>query len=429
MRFRSKKIGLLVLTIAFGLMAMGSAVTTSLVQWDVTIQNNTVTTYTDTANAFNYSSQSQYDSGYITSDALNAHIHGDAGDIPFMPGTKKLRIEKSINRSGANDTADANSTTANDIELPYLINETYDIAFHNRSNALHLNIGTVTDHDVDLTFYYCDTSDAALAPADQCDSWVALTGVNDQTNKFTLAGTRSIQWTLPSSIGVNDWVAETHQDVKAYWIRIKVTTVNSAGTTPPLGTQTEYETGQWIVYTDSLDAGITNAYELYTGGAAISTYHFYFPGYEGVVVPYNANMEPGSEWNLDISQNFVIDTNEDGKVFGKSGGLNLDYDASASAGANNTLILTAPPATASTFAGVWTHSEEDGTSYYSGTSEESYSKGFFNGASNYKTAREENDADIVSNTDSSVTSTKVGQAYDKTTETTSAFGAKINDPS
>ena len=105
----------------------------------------------------------------------------------------------------------------------------------------------------------------------------------------------------------------------------------------------------------------------------------------------------------------------------------MGFTASATVGGNNTLTLNAPSAARY---GEWTHNEEDGSGYYSGTGAESYSKTFYNASSNYITSREEGSADILSNTGSSneVTDHKVGQAYDKVIDTTAAFGDKIDDP-
>ena len=433
MRFRSKKIGLIVISTMFGLMAMGAAITSVLLEWDVTLKNVTAVTQTDKINAFDLVSSSLISGGEITSDALNSHVHGPAGDTHFMPASNKMQIHKAFKGVAGvftDDTNNAQTASASpSMELPHATNEVYDIGLYHRSRILHLDISQGTEYVLDVDFEYCSASDPALAAADQCTTWTPFSSWTDSTVNFTQSAEKPITFILPSSrSGVLAWVPHTQHGTKAYWIRIVIASASGSGA-EPYGAQLQSETAEWLFYTNTIGAGATYNYSLYTGGPAIGTYHYYFPDLDGIDTPYNANMEPGSEWNLDINQNFLIDGNITGKVFGKTAGLNLDFTSAASAGANNTLTLTAPPATASTFAGVWTHSEEDGTSYYSGTSEESYSKGFFNGASNYKTAREEDSADVVSNTDSSVTSTKIGQAYDKTTETTSAFGAKINDPS
>ena len=416
----------LIASLPVGIVLAGS-VTGTLIEWSLITQNTATTDVTDAIIALDLSAQTLASSGYVAADALNAHFHEGSTDIPNMPSTLKIDVAKGYNRSTADDTTDATDTGTDDMELPYLLNEEYHFALHNPARILHLVLSTATDHDVVTTWYYCDVSNATT-----CTSWVAFSGVSDSTIVsgstfgFQQAGSQNISWTVP---GAGAWGKENHESFGAYWVKVRVTSVSAAGTIAPLGEQSFYETGQWWFHLASISAGETRPYSLYTGGVDTDTFHQYFPGFAGVLTSDAAALEPGKTYGLEAKLNLKIDSNETGKIAHKLGAFDLEYTSAASIGGNNTVTIGVTGSGVSTFFGEYTHNEEDGGSYYSGTAEESYSKSFYKGSSNYKSARQVDNADILSNTSSEVVSHKIGQAYDTTTNTTPLFGAKIDDPS
>ena len=424
---RIKKSGTFLVAVAFSLFLIAGSITTSLVEWGITAQNTTTVTVTDAIVPIPLSAQTMSDIGYISTSALNAHLHQGSSDVPNMPSSLKIDVQKGYNRAAADDTTDATDIGTNDMELPYGSSEEYEFALHNPARILHLVVSTATDYNLTVTWKYCAASNATT-----CTSWVGFSGVTDTTvdgdgYAFKTLGNNTVSWTVPAA---GAWGVENHQSFAGYWLKGEVTAVASGtNSIVPLGEQAWYETGQWWFHSASFDAGQTIPYTLYTGGASIDTFHYYFPGFDGVVTADNADLEPGSDWTLNIRQNLKIDNNEDGKIAYKAGAFDLAYSAAAIAGGANTITIGVTGATVNTFFAEFTHSEEDGGSYYSGTAEESFSKSFYKASSNYKTARQVDDADILSNTSSEVVSHKVGQAYDTTTNTTSAFGAKLDDPS
>ena len=407
---------------------MGASIVNSLVEWQITAKNTQSIAVNDAVVNFGLSSQTLSDIGYITPDALNAHLHQGSFDVPNMPSTRKINIQKGYNRLAADDTSDAINNTTNDMELPYQLNEEYEFALHNPARMIHLVISTATDYNLTTNWKYCDTSNATT-----CTSWVGFSGVVDSSldsndYAFKNLGNNTASWSMPTG---GAWGRENHQSFSSYWLKVEVTAV-AAGTNTivPLGEQSWYETGEWWFHAETFAAGESIPFSLYTGGPATDTFHNYFPGFDGIITADDADLEPGSQWRFETSQNFKVDTNETGTVFGKGATFNLEYQSALTVGGNNTLTLTAP-GSSNYYSGTWTHNEEDGTTgtYYSATAEESYSKSFYNASSNYITAREEDDADILSNTSSEVVSHKIGQAYDKVIDTTAAFGDKLNDPS
>ena len=424
---RRRKIGFFLIILMVTLGVIGGAFTGAITQYNITVLNSGATNVTDQVLAIQIGSQSLIDTGTTTSDMLNSHLHEGASDIADMPATPKINLVAAWADSTAdpsvNETSAAADVLTNDLNLPYLQNDEYFFAFHNPARILHLQVSTkIVGDPIVLSWSYCDTSNVTT-----CTSWVAFTDVTDSTSNFTNDGKQTISWTIPAA---GAWGKENHESTAGYWVRAKVTNNPASNTTPPKGSRSQYETGQWWSHTNLILPGQELDYQLYVGGTDMKTFHHYFPGFEGVVTADAVGLEPSNEWKFDIKQNFIIDTNESGKIINKTGSMDLSFQGAVTPGSNNTITLNAP-GISSEYIGTWTHSEEDGTTgaYYSGTAEESYSKSFYNAASNYKTARQETSADILSNTSSEVVSHKIGQAYDKVIDTTAAFGAKLNDPS
>ena len=427
---RRKKAGtLLILSIvALSALAGGIVTTGAITRLDITVTNTAASSVINQIRAIPIASSSEIDESATEADMLNSHLHEGSSNIPDMPGTNKINLvaawEEPQSGGDSNQTVAATPPgSTNDMDLPHLANDEYTFAFHNPARILHLTVGTgYVGSALTITWSYCDVSNATT-----CTSWVALTGVVDSTNGFVNEGAGTILWTIPTT---GDWNKENHKSVGGYWVQAKITNSPASVTTAPKGSDSQYETGQWWMFIDSMTAGQTIDYGLYLGGIDMKTFHHYFPGFEGTVTGDDADLEPGSDWNLNAQLNLNIDTNETGKIAYKEGAFDLNYASAVTAGGANTVTIGVTGAgVGNPFSGVFTHNEEDGGSYYSGTAEESYSKSFYKGSSNYISSRQVDDADVLSNTASEVTSHKIGQAYDTTTNTTPLFGAKIDDPS
>ena len=357
--------------------------------------------------------KSLVDGGFIASDGLNMHLHTSTTDTPFMPGTDRLDVKYAFNNAGTNKTTQATNATIDDVDLPAANAEVFEFALDHPSRILHLNISqAVAASSYVISWEYYNGS-----------SWVAFTAgttVTDNTNSFSALGSKTVELgKIPS-----DWNLSTLHAVSGHWLRAVATA--SGITTVPLAAQAWYETGRSFFSVDEIDPTLLGNYDLYLGGSDMSTNHYYFPGFAGLTTADDADIEPTGNWSFIGTVGLKLDSGEAGNIVEKTSAFNLEFTGSVTVGGNNTVILNAP---SSNRYGEWTHNEEDGSSYYSGTGIESHSKSFYNAASNYKTARQEDAADIMSNTSTEVTSHKIGQAHDKVIDTTAAFGAKLNDPS
>jgi hypothetical protein len=133
------------------------------------------------------------------------------------------------------ETADANSAAANDVQvLPVapVNGDAFYLGYSTRFASITVNIGTVAT-DGAVTWEYWNGS-----------SWTALAGVSDGTSGFTVGGAQTVSWTMPS-----DWATTTVNSQGPYlYVRARVST---AGTSQALGTQ--------MFITAGFAAQITNA--------------------------------------------------------------------------------------------------------------------------------------------------------------------------
>lgn len=121
-----------------------------------------------------------------------------------------------------NYTTAANNATANDVNLQGPSDNTFDIFFFGSAEQfpyIKVNVGTAGIGGIVGQFFYWDGT-----------QWSALTNVVDNTTIFTVAGTNTITFTLPT-----DWAVTTVNGQSAYWIEY----IHVAGdyTTIPLATQ------------------------------------------------------------------------------------------------------------------------------------------------------------------------------------------------
>jgi hypothetical protein len=301
------------------------------------------------------------------------------------------------------------------------------MAVDHRSLIIDMNIGVAavgTSLVWELYYFNPTTSAWVLFPvgytACLSPSGICLTTLSPTTN---LPPT----WTrgLPT-----DFVSMT---ASGYWIKLKL--ASGTITTPPKVRTVEYRTGLMLFHVDEHQISFSQDFLVYKGGATtMRTFNSYFPGFGGITLVdqtylemnYGATTAGSTGWGFESSVGFNLDKNESGNLFSKTGSLVFSFTTAAAAGGNNAFTFSTPSSI--NYYGEWTHNENDGSGYYSGAGLESHSKGFTNKASNYKTAREEDNSDSVTSDTGLIGITNLKGIDPGGTDTTPVFGAKINDP-
>ena len=129
------------------------------------------------------------------------------------------------------ETADINNATANDVLLPPQQTTTVGDATYFgdavKFGRIRLNVGTAKS-----------VTGGVFAWQYWNGAWTAIPGITDDTNFFGTAGTNNITFSPPA-----DWATTAINAVTKYWIRAVVTTLPTAITTAPLGTQGWQGTG------------------------------------------------------------------------------------------------------------------------------------------------------------------------------------------
>jgi len=117
------------------------------------------------------------------------------------------------------DTTDINNSTSNDVALPYYSGDYISFGSERKFTEITVNTTTTRASNV-ITWEYWDGS-----------SWSALSGVTDNTTGFTVSGSQTVSWTLPSDWGTYDWDVEAK--IPIYYVRARNTSTVSSG--PALG--------------------------------------------------------------------------------------------------------------------------------------------------------------------------------------------------
>ena len=129
------------------------------------------------------------------------------------------------------ETADINNATVNDVLLPpQQITTVGDATYFGdtaKFGRIRLNVGTAKA-----------VTGGVFAWQYWNGAWTAIPGITDGTSFFGTAGTNNITFSPPA-----DWATTAINGVTKYWIRAVVTTVPTAITTAPLGTQGWQGTG------------------------------------------------------------------------------------------------------------------------------------------------------------------------------------------
>ena len=455
-----KKIFLLV---PLMLLIMGALNTSSSTwQFPINVDNIGTSTVTDVIDVANISTEEYIQSGLISTDPstlYNFHVAEAGSSSSFMPGTKATRLEyalleePSASSTYTDQTSASYNSTASDVSLtPTGSSSTYYFGLHNRAKHLILNIDQALIASGLVTVAWNYLKYDPVTP-----TWESLTVTSDGTaavgsdcyltppavcSSFTASGLRKITFEIPSN---NEWIDTVHPEAiaagispteKSYWIQAVV----PSGTFSQTATATtvNYDTGLLYFYINSLDPvtdgllqNIAGGTDSYTENSIPIDHYKYFPGALGIETGDASDLELDGEWAFESKTKVGLDDftkYDEAYILNKPNAYIMKFisgkdKTGAVSGDQNTIEWSNPSATY--FSGVWTHNEDiDSTSYYSGAGQESYSKGFKNSASNWRTVHDENSADTVLSTDN-----KVGMILDNTIVTTPAFGAKINDPS
>ena len=251
--------------------------------------NTGATDQDDIPAAFPLSGSALIDQNLLASDALNAALQKGGIDQPGMPPTPRIAIEGVVLKSGAtftDYTSEAQEDTKNDVPLlpaSPVVDDALYFGCDNPCRILTVDTDTAGINDLTLTYEYWDG-----------DSYAALSGITDDTNRFTTLGRETISWDMPS-----DWATSTVTGaaVTSFWGRARVSAVTTAATQPK-GSRIYYENGEWWTWVEDLDIGTQEQYTLYLGGDDMLSYHQIFPGTTGIVTADDSSIEPGGAFSL-----------------------------------------------------------------------------------------------------------------------------------
>lgn len=287
-------------------------------QTPIAVANTTASAKTNLVWPVKLSTQGMMDTSYLSDTALDAHLIQGGEEQPYMPGTEAIAVAQywlaDINGgvvTYANYTTEANSGAANDVPVFDGDPETGDaimIGLYHRSQVLRFNVTTAGAGSYSFEAFYCETSGCNPANAAH---WTALPSQSPTTVGFTSTGLTIQQYTL--TFNNNDWTrlaGSMAGTPSAYWVRLLLS--YGASTVSPLLGQVWGETAQWFGLAAEIPAASQLNYTLYTQGATGSvadlTYHQYFSGPAGVTTADNAGLEPGTDYEFDISGWWDTDT-------------------------------------------------------------------------------------------------------------------------
>ncbi len=182
--------------------------------------------------------------GYASGDLLVGYAMADTGTPTWTLLSALYAAVSDDGGAMATDTTDANSTTANDMELvpaAPAVNDAYYYGCLNKFELLRINIGTNGSATWDIEWEYYNGS-----------TWATLPGLSDGTTNFTAGtGNRDVTFTVPT-----DWATTSINSITAYWVRSRVISFTSL-TTRPLGTQAWVRDWKTLFTRNNTTANIT----------------------------------------------------------------------------------------------------------------------------------------------------------------------------
>ncbi len=252
----------------------------------VVVQNDSVAR-TNFVVPFSASGQSLVDSNQIQSDTLDSIVQLGSTEYPSMPSSSRLNLEGAFADDGGVITEETTgASTAAGLDLTLLpvvpaVDDAYYFGGHHEFTYLILAVGQAGVGTWTLTWEYYDG-----------DSWEALADVTDNTDGYINAGERSVSFARPI-----DWAEFTLLAKTAFFIRARVSAYTDI-TTQPIGSQAEYETGQWWTWLPTIGAGEQASFNLYMGGTDKVSNHQIFTGEAGIVTDDASDLEPGNEFSI-----------------------------------------------------------------------------------------------------------------------------------
>ena len=321
--------GLILPAAAFVLIA--ATISGAVLSATVSFTESGGSTQTNAVAPFSMSTAGQVDSEVLSSSTLNVQLceNGStcpaANEIPFGPSPSRTRMLSTqhfatTTSSYTDETADANDAGANDVAL-VSTTPTVDDAFYFLSDhpyrILWLDIGTAGDRattDWTLTWEYYNGS-----------IYTALSNVTDNSDAFTVSGTSTVSWDIPS-----DMATDTVATTTGYSVRARITAAGAGTVTQPLATQIWYETGLWWVFHDSAAGQSVESYTMWLGGPEIRTYHHVFPGSSGLTTADHADLELGSNFDISLEAFIDTDTGSGKHLARKIGAFELSVSATTS---------------------------------------------------------------------------------------------------
>ena len=267
---------------------------------------------------FSASGQTLVDTGQLQSDTLDGIVQLGSTEYPSMPPSSRIDIQTAIANDGGvftNETSGAISSAGLDMTLlPVVpaVGDEYYFGAQLEYTILVLAVGQAGVGVWDLVWEYYDS-----------DSWKALAEVEDNSNGFTLASSRTISFARPI-----DWATTTvtGSTNSSFFIRARVSSFTSV-ITNPIGSTANYETGQWWTWLSSIDAGGQSNFNLYTGGSDKVTNHQIFTGPAGIITTDASDLEPGLEYRIlfngRVNYTFSATGSETLCIICKAGALDL----------------------------------------------------------------------------------------------------------
>ncbi len=307
------------LFVLLSLLWLGVGVPDATLAAPIVLTNNTGISQSFVRGPVPLSTQTLVDGGFIDSGLLDIEVHAnDGNDAPFTLSPKDTALEAcSLSDGGSftGDTTDCNDDGAGDIELlpaTPAINDAMYFAAHWQFRILRIEISTAGAASITpwaVAWEYC--SDNGGVPNDSCDVWLSLPNVSDNTDAFRTVGTQTVTWDVPFGM------VESQEDgTQSYWVRARITDAGSGAYTQPLGTQVFYDPAMFWLFgcsdcsaptADVMINGESLGYTLFLGSDD-RPHQKYFPGEDGVTTPDNADLEPGSDFDITLTGYLNTDT-------------------------------------------------------------------------------------------------------------------------
>lgn len=124
---------------------------------------------------------------------------------------------------------------------------------------------------LDCQWYY--------VPSGGTSSYTVLTGVDDPSECFSVPGTHTITWDLPTqqTTGFPWWASSAGT---GWWFGFEITSAGSGVTIWPTGKDVKVERQEWATYAPTVSTAGTK-YDLYVGGPAMKSESYFLPHVNG----------------------------------------------------------------------------------------------------------------------------------------------------